>query len=301
MWTPHRQHLSLGLCLGLLAASSAHGSADPPVLTWRPVLPFQGSLVLLGVRLHAEDTAAVLQGELAGEPLHFERIAGWFRAVGGVPMGARDSVRGWVIITRAGRPDTLPVVVPVRRRRAARERLRAPPRFVAPPESLAPRIQAERVLVRRLKHRAHGTPRLWRASFLRPRSSAVTDPFGMERIFNGTLESRHLGVDFAGATGDPVRAANRGIVMFSGDLYYSGNTVFLNHGGGLLTAYLHLSKSLVAPGDTVARGQIIGRVGATGRVTGPHLHWLAAYGSVTVDPFDLLRLDLDVPLSPPGS
>jgi len=92
-----------------------------------------------------------------------------------------------------------------------------------------------------------------------------------------------------------VRATNRGVVTFVGDLYFSGMTVFLDHGAGLVTAYLHLSRALVAPGDTVARGQLIGRVGASGRVTGPHLHWLAAYGSVAVDPLDLLRLDLAAP------
>jgi murein DD-endopeptidase MepM/ murein hydrolase activator NlpD len=300
MSTLHPRRLSLFLCLGPLGAVAAQAPPPETVVAWRPVVPLQGSLVLLGVRLVAGDTAAVLHGELAGEPLHFERIAGWFRAVGGVPVSAQDSVGGRVIVARGHRRDTLRLTVPVGRRHAPRERLRTAPRFVAPPDSVMPRIEAERALVRRLKHRVHGTPRLWHASFLRPRLSAVTDPFGMERIFNGSLESRHMGVDFAGVTGAPVRAANRGVVMFSGNLYYSGNTIFLDHGGGLFTAYLHLSQFLVAPGDTVARGQVIGRVGATGRVTGPHLHWIAAYGNVTVDPLDLLSLDLDAPLSAPA-
>jgi murein DD-endopeptidase MepM/ murein hydrolase activator NlpD len=244
----------------------------------------------------SDDDAALPQGELAGEPLHFERLASWYRAVGGVPMSARDSVRGRVIVRRAGRHDTLKLAVPVRRRRSPRERLRTAPRFVAPPDSVLPRIRAERELVRRLKRHAHATARLWQAPFQRPKPGAITDPFGMERVFNGKLESRHLGVDFQGVIGDPVRASNRGIVMYAGPLYYSGNTIFLDHGDGVVTAYLHLSKELVAVGDTVDRGQVIGKVGATGRVTGPHLHWLAAYGSVTVDPFDLLSLDLEAPL-----
>lgn len=255
----------------------------------------QGSLVLLGVRLGAADSAAALSGELAGEPLHFERIAGWFRAVGGVPVSARDSVRGRVIVVHDGRHDTLVVELPVARRRAPSERLRTAPRFVAPPDSLLPRIRAERALVERLKREAHATSRLWHGRFARPRPGHITSAFGRQRIFNGTLQSRHLGVDFAGVRGAPVRAANRGVVVFSGALYYSGNTIFLDHGGGLMTAYLHLSRSLVSAGDTVARGQLIGRVGATGRVTGPHLHWLAAYGRVTIDPLDLLRLDLTAP------
>jgi murein DD-endopeptidase MepM/ murein hydrolase activator NlpD len=105
-----------------------------------------------------------------------------------------------------------------------------------------------------------------------------------------------LGADFSGALGDSVRAANRGVVVHAGELYYNGTTVFIDHGAGLLTGYLHLSRVLVAPGDTVTAGQVIGLVGATGRVTGPHLHWFASYGEITVDPMALLGLNLDDPL-----
>jgi murein DD-endopeptidase MepM/ murein hydrolase activator NlpD len=282
------------LLLSLFGQARSQAPLDFPVVAWRPAIPLQGSLVLLGVRM--EDTTTVVDGELADEPLHFERIGSWYRAVGGVPASARDSVRGRVIIARRGRHDTVSLSLPVARRRVRQERLRTAPRFVKPPDSLLPRIRAERVLVQRLKRQGHEVPRLWQAPFLRPRAGAITSPFGRERVFNGTLESRHLGVDFGGTTGDPVRATNRGIVTYAGALYYSGNTIFLDHGGGLVTAYLHLSRFLVSVGDTVDRGQIIGRVGATGRVTGPHLHWLAAYGSVTVDPLDLLTLDMDAQL-----
>jgi murein DD-endopeptidase MepM/ murein hydrolase activator NlpD len=102
-----------------------------------------------------------------------------------------------------------------------------------------------------------------------------------------------LGVDFRGALGEPVRAANRGVVALVDNLFLAGNVVYIDHGGGVVTAYFHLSKTLVAAGDTVARGQVIGLVGATGRVTGPHLHWAARYGAVTVNPLDLLSLDRD--------
>ena len=159
------------------------------------------------------------------------------------------------------------------------------------------RIRTERELVGEIKRRAHETPRLWREPFVRPRAAAVTGTFGVVRIFNGVVRSRHLGVDFAGERGAPVRATNRGVVAFVGDLYYSGKTIFIDHGAGLVTGYLHLSSALVAPGDTVACGQLIGRVGASGRVTGPHLHWLADYGNLSVDPLDLITVDLNAPLS----
>jgi murein DD-endopeptidase MepM/ murein hydrolase activator NlpD len=107
-------------------------------------------------------------------------------------------------------------------------------------------------------------------------------------MFNGTLSSRHLGVDFSGAVGTSVRAANRGIVALVDDFFLAGNVIYIDHGAGVVTGYFHLSKALVTAGDTVEKGQQIGLVGATGRVTGPHLHWNARYGAVTVNPLDLV-------------
>jgi murein DD-endopeptidase MepM/ murein hydrolase activator NlpD len=112
-------------------------------------------------------------------------------------------------------------------------------------------------------------------------------------MFNGTLTSRHLGVDFRGRTGEPVLAANRGVVALVDNFFLAGNVVYIDHGAGIVTAYFHMSKTLVAPGDTVARGQTIGLVGSTGRVTGPHLHWSVRYGALTVNPLDLLKLGSD--------
>ena len=108
-------------------------------------------------------------------------------------------------------------------------------------------------------------------------------------MFNGAVRSRHFGVDLAGAVGAPVRAANRGVVALVADFLLAGTAVYIDHGEGLVTGYFHLSKSEVAEGDTVARGAIVGRVGATGRVTGPHLHWIARYGTVTVDPLSVVE------------
>ena len=277
--------LAVLLCMG--------GVADRTEVAWRPHVPLQGSLVVLGIRVPAGNPVIAVHGALAGEPLHFERVGGWFQAVGAVPLEARDKVMALVVIAHAaGASDTVTAALPVGVRKAPHERLTAAPELVQPPESLAPRIRAEQALVRRLKRRAHDTPRLWHEPFVRPRPGPVTSGFGAARLFNGVVQSRHLGVDFAGGLGAPVRAANRGVVAFVGELYFSGNAVFIDHGAGLVTAYLHLSRALVGLGDTVVTGQLIGRVGASGRVTGPNLHWLASYGNVLVDPLDLLTLDL---------
>jgi murein DD-endopeptidase MepM/ murein hydrolase activator NlpD len=112
-------------------------------------------------------------------------------------------------------------------------------------------------------------------------------------MFNGRVASRHLGVDFRGKRGSPVRAANRGVVALVDNFFLAGNIIYIDHGGGLVTGYFHLSETLVSAGDTVTRGQIIGRVGATGRVTGPHLHWSARYGAITINPLDVISLNSD--------
>jgi murein DD-endopeptidase MepM/ murein hydrolase activator NlpD len=115
--------------------------------------------------------------------------------------------------------------------------------------------------------------------------------FGHRRVFNGQPRAPHSGADLSAATGTPIKAANRGRVVLAKDLFFSGNAVFVDHGLGVYTAYLHLSEIGVEPGDMVERGQTIGLAGATGRVTGPHLHWGARIVDARVDPFSLLALD----------
>ncbi|HYL56201.1 MAG TPA: M23 family metallopeptidase [Gemmatimonadales bacterium] len=253
--------------------------------------------MILAVR---SDSVVDVQGTLADQALHFEREADGFHALGGVPFGS-DSVVARVVRSHMdGMVDTATVALPVRRRRLPGERLRVAPEFARPPDSLKERIRLESELVDGVRERAHETARLWLEPFERPRTSVITSGFGIPRIFNGVVRSRHYGVDFAGQWGAPVQAANRGVVALVADLYYSGTTVLIDHGAGLVTGYFHLSRVLVVPGDTVERGQLVGEVGASGRVTRSHLHWFAAYGGVTVNPLDLLRLDAGLEWREPG-
>jgi murein DD-endopeptidase MepM/ murein hydrolase activator NlpD len=117
--------------------------------------------------------------------------------------------------------------------------------------------------------------------------------FGHRRVFNGQPRAPHSGADLRADVGTPVYAANRGRVVLAKDLFYSGNAVIVDHGLGLYTVYLHLSKIDVAPGAIVERGQRLGLAGATGRVTGPHLHWGVRIVDARVDPFSLLKLQPD--------
>ena len=262
--------------------------ADSARLAARPERPRQGSL--FRVHVAGAPAGATLGGEVAGERLHFAPdSAGGQLALAAAPIDAPSPLPVVVTCTVDGRTDTLTLAQAVARADYPLERLRVAPRFSAPPDSaLAARMRRESARAAEVSRRAHETPRLWTEPFTAPRQSRITSGFGRGREFNGTVTSRHMGTDYAGAVGAPVRAANRGIVRLVDAFFLGGNVVYLDHGAGLVTAYLHLSEQTVAVGDTVARGDVVGRVGATGRVTGPHLHWITRYGGVTVDPASLL-------------
>jgi murein DD-endopeptidase MepM/ murein hydrolase activator NlpD len=132
--------------------------------------------------------------------------------------------------------------------------------------------------------------RRWTTAFELPVAGVSGGNFGVRRIYNGKERSRHNGVDFRAPTGTPVTAPAPGRVALAEELYFSGGTVILDHGAGLFTSYFHLSRIDVAKGDVVETGKALGAAGATGRVTGPHLHWSARFGAARINPLDLRRL-----------
>lgn len=131
--------------------------------------------------------------------------------------------------------------------------------------------------------------RLWEGAFVLPISSEVTSPFGYRRVINGTPRAPHTGVDLKAALGTPVIASNHGRVVLVGDFFFSGQSVVLDHGGGLYTVYFHLAEYKVEIGAPVRKADVIGLSGMSGRVTGPHLHWGARINGARVDPFELLN------------
>jgi murein DD-endopeptidase MepM/ murein hydrolase activator NlpD len=229
-------------------------------------------------------------GEAAGEPLHFELVERGFVALVGIPLEGSDTLPVALQLSRQGRVDSTFIGLVVRQPSYPSERLRVPPRMVQYDSATRARVESEQARAREVSRRSHETPRLWAAPLTLPRDSRITSPYGGAREYNGQVTSRHLGTDFAGAVGTPVGAAARGVVALVVDFYLAGRAVYLDHGAGLVTGYFHLSQADVAEGDTVAAGQRIGAVGRTGRVTGPHLHWIMRYGAISVDPMTLVEL-----------
>ena len=273
----------------LLAAAVSPLDAQTARVTTTPTRPVRGRLLTVSVRLPEGGRADGTEGTLAGEPLHFAPGArGRVAAIAAVPIDAPDTLSLTVVVARGAKAaarDTFVVPLTVVAGNYRTEQLRVAPEFGREPDSaLARRIAEEGEKARAIGVAAHGTSRLWRAPFVLPRPGRVTSGFGTARTFNGAVQTRHMGVDFAGAVGAPVRVANRGVVALVADFYLAGRAIYVDHGDGLVTGYFHLSRANVAQGDTVTRGQIIGRVGSSGRVTGPHLHWVMRYGGITVDP-----------------
>lgn len=178
--------------------------------------------------------------------------------------------------------------VNVRSRTFPEQRLRVDREMVTPDLSLMPRIEEERRQVRAALERV-SEKRHWEEPFIRPVRGSVSSQFGLRRFFNDEPRAPHRGVDLRGAEGTPVLAFSSGEVILTGEHYFAGKSVYIDHGLGLITQYIHLSEITVAKGQMVSAGQVIGKVGATGRVTGPHLHFGLSVLGMWVDPLPLIE------------
>lgn len=166
-----------------------------------------------------------------------------------------------------------------------------PPRKVTPSNSDLRAIEKEQSLVRKAQKNDSELAN-WQAGFIQPVKGRISGNFGGQRIMNGIKKNPHSGMDIAAPEGTPVKAASDGVVTLAEpDLFYSGNVIILDHGYGLHTIYAHLSKMDIQPGDVVKKGQVIGLVGKTGRVTGSHLHWGASLNGVKFNPQSLLNIN----------
>jgi murein DD-endopeptidase MepM/ murein hydrolase activator NlpD len=189
-----------------------------------------------------------------------------------------------------GKARTLTAHIELVRVKRPVERLTLDPAMVTPPDEELPRIARERALARQALGTA-SPQRLWHLPLLRPAPGEVSSVYGIGRILNGAARAPHRGLDLEAETGEPVFAAADGVVALTGGFYYAGNCVYLDHGQGLTTMYFHLSEVRVAPGQRVARGELLGLAGDTGRSTRSHLHFGVSTLGRLVDPEPLFLYD----------
>lgn len=262
-------------------------------MAWEPPAPGEGSV--LAVRLArppAGRDPLFVEADLGGVPVHLTRTGtGWF-GLAAVPIGSAG--RQLLALRFGVAPDSIEqrlVPLEVEAREWPSFRLRIRSRTTDPSPEVRARLERERRRIRATVERV--TPD-WLATggFDWPRRDRITSPFGQRRIFDGEVRSLHLGLDVAGRAGTPVRAAGDGRIALTGSFLLQGNAIYVDHGLGVYTAYFHLSRIEVREGDAVARGQVVGRVGSTGRVTGPHLHWSLYVAGQSLDPRSLLELQL---------
>jgi murein DD-endopeptidase MepM/ murein hydrolase activator NlpD len=246
----------------------------------------------LEVRYPAEPGLAAVAIQWSGHEVPFARRGEQWVAVVGVDLDSRPGAHAVDVTFRYanGMSKVERQPVEVRAGKYPTTELTVEDRFV----ELSPEDQAraEREGEETNAIYAVMTPeRYWSEPFRVPVEGAKDGRnFGHRRVFNGQPRAPHSGADLRAAMGTPIYAANSGRVVLAKNLFYSGNAVFLDHGLGLYSSYLHLSQIKVAVGERVERGELLGYSGATGRVTGPHLHWGVRILDARVDPFSLVRL-----------
>jgi murein DD-endopeptidase MepM/ murein hydrolase activator NlpD len=274
--------------LGLLAIAAPAWAAAPSLelapSSLRPGEP---------LRIFVRGADAEPQLTLGGRTLRTWRVAEGWQALTGLPVEQASGeleVRA-VVDGAAPLVARLMVEEPAWRTRE----LEVAPAFTDKPSgALARRMAADRKAFEKAFARPFRPPRFKKA-FVRPRGSAITAPFGDRRTFNGQTASQHYGLDLEGRVGEPVFAANDGVVVMVRDNFAAGRTVIVDHGAALFTVYFHLSKVAVSRGQRVRRGARLGSVGKSGRVTGPHLHWGVKLDGLYVDPEALLRMPFEGP------
>jgi murein DD-endopeptidase MepM/ murein hydrolase activator NlpD len=286
----------IGLAWFLLAAAfpvDGFASSRSPIGTGAQYSGKQGQILV--VQVPAEEDTARVQGTFLGRPVQFfpETRPGEAKGFVGLLGIDMQDVPGMHDLTiQIKHPEysrTLAYRVEVVKEKFRVEHLKLPKDKVDLDEQGLARWKAEQEQVKEALATDSQT-RLWQPSFVEPVSGKRTGIFGSVRIMNGQARNPHNGEDIGAQTGTDVAATNDGVVRLTVDHIFSGKGVFLDHGLGFYSMYFHLSDVLVKDGESVKAGQVIGKVGATGRATGPHLHWGVKLNGARVNPYALLDL-----------
>jgi len=276
----------------LLLAAPAAPATERLRVSWHPKRPHPGDVAWVHVS-GAGETAAI-EGSLGPRSLTFFPYAGGQAAVVGIDLETKPGALPWrlAVLEPGLEPRGLGGHLTVHKRDFAVQHLTLPRGMVDLNPETERRATAEGERLATL-YRTITPERLWRGGFVRPvAGSEPATGFGARRVINGQPRSPHSGADYAAPRGTPVVAVNSGRVAVVGDFFFPGRLVALDHGLGVYTLYFHLDSVAVVDGEVVERAQVLGTVGATGRATGPHLHFGAIVGTARVDPTALLKLDL---------
>jgi hypothetical protein len=282
----------LAVVLALALLPGPVDSADRLVVAWHPARLRVGDVSWLHLR--GASDAAVIEGSVDDQPLTFFPYAGGHAALLGLDIDTKPGVKVWrlAVLEPGLEPQRLTGKLNVAARKFAVQRLTVPPGMAEPDPETERRAEAEGRQLQML-YRTISPERLWRGAFVHPvAGTEAPTGFGARRVINGKPRAPHGGADYSVARGTPVVAANAGRVALVAEYFFPGRLVAVDHGLGLHTLYFHLDTVAVTEGERVDRGQTLGTVGATGRATGPHLHFGAQIGGARIDPAALLGLRL---------
>jgi murein DD-endopeptidase MepM/ murein hydrolase activator NlpD len=290
-WTGKRIAPMMFALVVVLHASSRELGPET-VLTWQPPKLVRGSPLLF--RVSAPVDTQSISARWLGHEIKFFHPTGkrlWY-ALAGVPVetpaGSYDLSLTEVL---PGGPAEFVRKVQIAAVTYPKVTVRVAKQYTEPSPEQLKQIAADKSLKQKI-FATQIPSRLWSGEFHAPVSAAISDVFGTERVFNGEVQSRHLGLDYAVPAGTPVRAVNRGTVILALPLYFEGDCVVIDHGQGLLSLYLHLSEFRAKEGETVDAGRVIGLSGGSGRATGPHLHLAIRWQGIYLSPAILLGLKL---------
>jgi murein DD-endopeptidase MepM/ murein hydrolase activator NlpD len=274
-----------------LLATSPATSDNAWSVQWQPRELVNGSPVLFRVKAPAGVTA--LQGTWEERTFDFrfgQACQCWF-AIAGVDLGTKPGQ--YSLELKGSTKDNAALAhnaeVVVHEKDYPLSTVTLPPAYVQPPPEVQARIEEEQALKKKLFSEMLPDA-LWSGRFRSPVATGVSGGFGAVRVVNGVKGNPHQGTDFHAKVGTTVRASNAGKVFLARNLYYEGNCVMIDHGQGLVTIYMHLSRIKVKEGQTVAKGQLIALSGNSGRSTGPHLHFAVRWQGSYVDGKTLLTI-----------
>lgn len=255
----------------------------------------QGEVLLINVKT-GSTAIHMVSGSMFNKPVHFYHNSkkNGYTALVGIDMDTKpDRYKLTLHLEdKKGKKTTKGYRIRVKPANFGTQELTLPPDKVTLDEETLKKVEIEKEKIGKLWD-IFTEDHLWDGNFIRPVAGEMSGDFGLRRVINGEQKSPHTGIDVDATEGAPVQASNNGRVVFTDDQFFSGKTLVIDHGLGLFTMYFHLSEILVTEGEIVKKGQLIAKVGKTGRATGPHLHWGVRLNGARVNPASLLNLSIN--------